>query len=95
MRLHTVAAVAVLLAGCTSAPAPKSNPPAPQVIETPVRVYVPIGGELTQRCTWPRTAKPSKALEVANKRKECLSKYETQLDRIERVQGKPVPAEAK
>ncbi|MBN7138987.1 hypothetical protein A7A76_07750 [Lysobacter enzymogenes] len=89
MRLIMMAAAAVLLASCASAPAPKANPPAPAVIEVPVHVYVPIASELTKRCTWPRTGKPSQAMEVANKRKECLGKYEAQLDRIELVQGKP------
>lgn len=91
MRLLTMAAVAAFLAGCAGAPVPKGNPPAPAIIEMPVHVYVPIPPELTKRCQWPRGGKPSQAMDVANKRKTCLVKYELLFERIEQVQGKPVP----
>ncbi len=83
--------VVLVLAGCRSAPQ-KSNPPAPKVLEVPVATFVPIDGALTRRCQWEAEGKPSAVFSVANGRKRCLLQYEAQLDAIERVQGRPVPA---
>lgn len=92
MRALISAALPLLLAACASAQAPKSNAPAPTVLEVRERVYVPIPPEATKRCAWPRKGKPSEAMDVANKRKTCLAQYEIQLDGIEKIQGKPAPA---
>lgn len=92
MHMTWMAAAAVLLlSACAGMPAEKTHAPAPAVIEIPVHVYVPIDPAMTKRCDWPRKAKPSKALDVGNQRKACLTRYEIQLDAIEKVQGKPVP----
>lgn len=75
------------LAGCHNA---RPDPPPAQVIKVPVKVYVPIKPALTARCTWPKSGKPSQAIEVAKKRGDCLKRYELQLDGIEKVQGAAV-----
>ena len=81
----------LVLAGCKSAGATQPDVPVSTVIEVPVKVYVPIEANLTKRCPWPLGAKPSQAVEVAKKRRECLEAYERQLDAIGKVQGQPVP----
>lgn len=91
MRGYLMCAVAALLAGCSQAGQVRPNPPAPAVIEVPVAMYVPIDSKLTKRCDWPKKAKPSQAMDVGNKRKTCLTRYEAQFDAIDSVQGKPVP----
>lgn len=87
MRLLAIA-LCVALTACQTV---KPTPPAATVIEKPVKVFVPIGRDLTARCPWPKSGKPSQSLEVARKRRECLEQYERQFDGIEKVEGKPVP----
>jgi len=91
MRGYLMCALAALLAGCVREGQLKSNLPAPTVIEVPVATYKPIDPKLTKRCDWPKKAKPSQAMDVGNKRKACLIRYELQFDAIDGVQGKPVP----
>lgn len=91
-RMLLIAVLLVLVAGC-AATKPKVPTPAPDVIEVPVKVYVPIDKKLTARCKWAREGKPSQVFDVSNGRKRCLVQYEGQLDAIEQVQGKPVPEE--
>ncbi len=91
MRLIVLAA-AFCLASCQSS-VPKPNAPAPAVIQVPVATYVPIDADLTKRCSWVRTDKPSAVFEVSNGRKRCLDQYEAQFDAIEQVQGKPIPSD--
>ena len=90
MRGYLMCGALALLVAC-GREGVKSNPPAPKVIEMPVRVYVPIDPKMTKRCDWPKNGKPSQAMDVGNKRKTCLTRYEAQFDTIESVQGKPVP----
>lgn len=91
--MRPVLALAMLaLAACSHTPGPVPNPPAPRVIEVPVRIYVPIPPELTARCRWVRSGVlPSAAFEVLEGRKACLIRYEERLKAIEEIQGKPVP----
>lgn len=88
MRAHLIAALALALCACGRETKPA---PPPIVIEKAVKHYVPIDRELRKRCDWPKDAKPSEAIEVARKRRECLVQYETQLDGIDRVEGGPTP----
>ncbi|MCD7096919.1 hypothetical protein [Stenotrophomonas sp. MMGLT7] len=78
------------LAACTAART-RAPPPAPTVIEVPVKTYVPIDKALTARCKWMREGKPSQVFEVSNGRKRCLVQYESQFEAIEQVQGGAVP----
>lgn len=92
MRRMLLITVLLALAGCTTTK-PKAPVPAPDVIEVPVKVYVPIDKKLTARCKWTREGMPSQVFDVSNGRKRCLVQYEGQLDAIEQVQGTPVPTE--
>lgn len=85
MRILAILALALLLVGCQKSVKP--TPQAATVIEKPVKVYVPIPDALRARCGWPKSGKPSEAIEVARKRKECLQFYERNLDGIDKVQG--------
>lgn len=83
-------ATTLLLYACGHTPERTPNPPAPEVIKVPVRVYVPIPPQMTQRCTWVREGtRPSEVFTVAEGRKRCLLRYEAQLSTIEAVEGKP------
>ncbi|QNA95445.1 hypothetical protein G4G30_07560 [Stenotrophomonas maltophilia] len=83
--------IAALLAACQAAPTKPNAPPA-AVIAVPVATYVPIDAQLRKRCKWVKEAPPSAVFDVSNGRKRCLVQYEAQLDAIDQVQGKPVPA---
>lgn len=82
----------VLLAGCrrddVREPAPA---PAPEVIRVPVATFVPIPDEMTAPCRWTREAPPSEVFDVAEGRRRCLIRYESQFKAIKGIQGRPVP----
>lgn len=83
-------ATTLLLCACGHTPERVPNPPAPEVIKVPVRVYVPIPPAMTQRCSWVREGeRPSEVFAVTEGRKRCLLRYEAQLRTIEAVAGKP------
>ena len=90
MRL-TLLSLAFLLTACGGKNVQPDPPSAANVVEVKVPTYVPIPGRLTERCKWPKTGKPSQAVEVARKRKTCLEFYERNDDATEAIQGKPVP----
>lgn len=72
----------MMLGGCSSVPAKI------EMVELPVRQYVPVPPELTKRCAWPKSAPLSDVIETARKRKTCLQQYEGQLQAIEGLKGK-------
>lgn len=90
MRLILLAFVVLALTGCPGGRV-KPTLPAATVIEKPVKVFVPISDDLLAKCPWPKSAKPSEALEIARKRRQCLEQYERNLDAIGKVRGNPVP----
>jgi hypothetical protein len=92
-RLLTALAAASLLAACGANR--QVVKPAKDVIEKPVKYYVPIEEDLRKRCKWRDTAPIGQIFEVSGERKACLIQYEIQLDGIDKVQGNPVPEEAK
>lgn len=92
-RLLTTLTVASLLAACGANR--QVVKPAKEVIEKPVKYYVPIDPDLRKRCKWRDNAPIGAIFEVSGERKACLIQYEIQLDGIDRVQGNPVPEEAK
>ena len=93
MRLFAAAFMLALVFPLTACQGDvKPTAPAATVIEAPVKTYVPIDPALRARCPWPKSGKPSEAMEVGRKRKECLEFYERNLDGIDKVQGQPVPA---
>lgn len=89
MRMLMLASLALLAACAHDKPLVVHQPG--QVIEKAVPTYVRIDPKLTQRCTWKKDGQPSEVFEVARGRRTCLERYESQLDAIERVEGKPVP----
>lgn len=92
-RLLTTFAVASLLAACGAHR--QAVKPAKEVIEKPVRYYVPIDPDLRKRCKWRDSAPIGAIFEVSGERKACLVQYEIQFDGIDKVQGNPVPEDAK
>lgn len=86
-RLLTLASVALLGACATTAPTPA---PRVEVIEAPVRVYVPIDKALTRRC--PIASGPlSEIPRVSRERRRALEECNAQLEAIEKLRGTPVP----
>lgn len=71
---------------------PDSPALVPAILEVPVPTFVPIDAELTARCEWRESAPLEVIPSVARERKKCLQFYETNMDAIKRVQGRPVPA---
>lgn len=95
-RRWRLTGLALLLLSCLlgcAREAPRPTPPAPTVIEVPVRVYVPIPDEMTQLCKWAREAPPSQVFDVTEGRRRCLLRYEAQLKAVKSVQDRPVPEE--
>lgn len=70
---------------------PDSPALVPAIVEVPVPTFVPIDPDLTAKCEWRETAPMEVMPSVARERKKCLQFYESNLDAIQRVQGKPVP----
>jgi hypothetical protein len=64
----------------------KPTPPRVEVVELPVRQYVPIPQKLRERCKWPKEAPLRAVVDVAKKRKACLERYEGNLDDIDALQ---------
>ena len=87
---YLVVLLCLILTACTFGQV-KPIPPAANIIEKPVKVYVPVKDELVAKCPWPKDIKPSQTVEANKKRRECLEKYELQLDGISKIRGKPVP----
>lgn len=82
----------ILLAACGRQAIKPDIPTTPAgVVEVPVQVFVPIDQDLTAKCEWRETAPLEVMPSVARERKKCLQFYESNLDAIQRVQGKPVP----
>ncbi|MGH8032804.1 MAG: hypothetical protein ACREO8_10680 [Luteimonas sp.] len=92
-RLLTTLAVASLLTACGANR--QVVKPAKEVIEKPVKYYVPIDPDLRKRCKWRDSAPIDAIFEVSGERKACLIQYEIQLDGIDKVQGNAVPEEVK
>ncbi|MEN5117493.1 hypothetical protein ABE488_09195 [Luteimonas sp. TWI662] len=82
----------VLIAGCRRDDV-REPAPAPEVIRVPVATYVPIPDEMTAACRWTREAPPSEVFDVAEGRRRCLVRYESQFRAIKGVQGRPMPQE--
>lgn len=82
----------ILLAACGRQVIKPDIPTTPAgIVEVPVQVFVPIDPDLTAKCEWRETAPLEVMPSVARERKKCLQFYESNLDAIQRVQGKPVP----
>lgn len=64
-----------------------------EVIRDEVKYYVEIDDELLAKCRWTPNVPPSKTLEAARRRAECLEQYEGQLDEIGRIRGTAAPLE--
>lgn len=94
-RLLTTITAVLLLTACGANRQAVKGTPAKEVIEKPVRYYVPIDPDLRKRCKWRETAPIGAIFEVSGERKACLIQYEIQLDGIDKVQGNPVPEDAK
>lgn len=94
-RLLTGIVAVSLLAACGATRQVVKADTAKDVIEKPVKYYVPIEADLRKRCKWRDTAPIGQIFEVSGERKACLIQYEIQLDGIDKVQGNPVPEEAK
>lgn len=84
-----LALAALLLAAC--GPTRPDPPPEYQVIEVPVRTYVPIDPQYTEPCEWERRAPIERMPEVSRQRKHCLEVYEADRETIRQIQGTPVP----
>ena len=78
--------ILVLLVGCTTTrEEPKT--PLPEIIQVPVRTYVPVPEKLLELCTWRPEGLPSEVFELSNERKKCLIRYEKQIETIRKIQG--------
>lgn len=82
--------LSVAITACTRQ-AVKPNAPPPAIVEVPVPTYVPVDDGLLERCQWRKTAPLEQMPSVARERKACLETYETNLDAIKTIRGRPVP----
>lgn len=89
MRQLFVLLIVLAVAGCaTRKPLVVKQPG--QIIEVPVKVYVPIPDNLTAPCSIAE-GKVAEVLEVARKRRASLEACNAEKAAIRKIQGKPVP----
>lgn len=78
--------VMVLLVGCKTTPK-EPTITLPEVIRVPVKTYVPVPDALLKLCSWRSEGLPSEVFELSNERKQCLLRYEKQLETIRKIEG--------
>jgi hypothetical protein len=99
--MNRIACIAImaLLSGCASK-AGALRPSDVKFVEVPVPYYVPIPAKMLRGCDateqypqggWPKAVKPSQSMAAAQRRGECATQYEGQLEVIGTIEGRPVP----
>ena len=89
MRIAAMLAIAAMLTACQSNKPLVVKQPG-QLIEVPVKVYVPIPDNLTAPCPIAE-GKVGEVLEVARKRRASLEACNADKAAISKIQGQPVP----